>query len=143
MSLKPLQKEYNLVVSSKIENVEKVEAFTEKISKAMHFSEGERDSIAIAVTEALNNAILHGNKEDPSKSVEVWISSVKNGIKIVVKDEGEGFDLNAVPNPLEPENLLKESGRGIFILKSLMDHVEYKFTKGGTQVTMVKYKKDK
>ena len=134
------EKKYQLVISSEIENIEKVESFTEKISKLLNFSEDERDRIAIAVTEAVNNAIIHGNKLDPRKSVSIDISAVRGGIQIVVKDEGEGFDLDAVPNPLAPENLLKESGRGIFILKSLMDKVQYDFSRGGTQVTMIKFK---
>ena len=134
-------KTYQLIISSNVENIDKVEQFTEKISKLLHFTEDERDRIAIAVTEAVNNAIIHGNKMDPQKSVSIDITAVRGGIQIVVKDEGEGFDLDAVPNPLAPENLLKESGRGIFILKSLMDEVQYDFSRGGTQVTMIKYKK--
>ncbi len=137
------QREYNLVVASRIESVEKVEELTDKITKSMKFSEKARDSIAIAVTEAVNNAIIHGNKLDPNKSVYVDIVASEEGIKITVRDEGDGFNPDEVPNPLAPENLLKESGRGIFILKSLMDEVEYNFSKGGTEVTMVKYKQGK
>ncbi len=136
-------KAYNLVVASRIENVEKVEALTDRVTRSLKFDEKARDSIAIAVTEAVNNAIIHGNRLDPRKSVYVDIFSIKDGIKIVVRDEGSGFNPEKVPNPLAPENLLKESGRGIFILKSLMDEVEYDFSQGGTQVTMIKYKKGK
>ncbi|MDQ7054563.1 MAG: ATP-binding protein [candidate division KSB1 bacterium] len=86
------QREYNLVVASRIESVEKVEELTDKITKSMKFSEGARDSIAIAVTEAVNNAIIHGNKLDPNKSVYVDIVTSEEGIKIIVRDEGDGFN---------------------------------------------------
>lgn len=76
----------------------------------------------------------------PKKNVYIEMLSIENGVQIIVRDEGSGFDPDAVPNPLAPENLLKESGRGIFILKSLMDQVEFDFSHGGTQVTMVKFK---
>ena len=132
---------YEMVIASYIDNVEKVEELTEQISTKMNFPEEERDSIAIAVTEAVNNAILHGNRQNPQKKVFIRICIESNAIRIIVRDEGEGFDPDKVPNPLDPENLLKESGRGIFILKSLMDEVGYDFSHGGTEICMVKYKK--
>ncbi len=136
-------REYNLVVASRVESVEKVEELTDKITKSLKFNDRARDSIAIAVTEAVNNAIIHGNKLDPNKSVYVDIIASDERIQITVRDEGDGFNPDEVPNPLAPENLLKESGRGIFILKSLMDEVTFDFSKGGTEVTMVKYKQGK
>jgi serine/threonine-protein kinase RsbW len=135
-------KVYKLVLASEVENVEKVEELTERISKRMKFSEDECDSIAIAVTEAVNNAIIHGNKQDPKKKVYLNISVGNNTLKVIVKDEGKGFNPENLPDPLDPENLLKESGRGIFILKSLMDEVSFEFSKNGTILTLTKHKSD-
>lgn len=135
-------KEYKLVLASEVENVEKVEELTERISKMMKFSADECDSIAIAVTEAVNNAIIHGNKQDPQKRVYLNISVENNTLKVIVKDEGKGFNLEGLPDPLDPENLLKESGRGIFILKSLMDDVSFVFSRNGTTLTLTKHKSD-
>lgn len=136
------EKMYKLVLSSEVENVEKVEELTERITKGMKFSEDERDSIAIAVTEAVNNAIIHGNKLDQSKRVHLSISVVNKTLTVIVKDEGTGFNPEKLPDPLDPENLLKESGRGIFILKSLMDDVIYDFSDKGTVLTLIKHKSD-
>ena len=136
------EKMYKLVLSSEVENVEKVEELTERITKGMKFSEDERDSIAFAVTEAVNNAIIHGNKLDQSKRVHLSISVVNKTLTVIVKDEGTGFNPEKLPDPLDPENLLKESGRGIFILKSLMDDVIYDFSDKGTVLTLIKHKSD-
>jgi len=136
------EKEYKLVLASDVENVEKVEELTERITKAMRFSEDECDSIAIAVTEAVNNAIIHGNKQDPQKKVYLKILADKNTLRVVVQDEGRGFNPDNLPDPLDPDNLLKESGRGIFILKSLMDDVSFDFSPKGTILTLIKHKSD-
>lgn len=134
---------YDLILSSEIENVEKVEELTERVTKKMNFPEDERDSIAIAVTEAVNNAIIHGNKRDPAKKVYLSIHAEGRVFKVSVRDEGPGFNPENLPDPLDPDNLLKESGRGIFILKSLMDEVVFEFAEaGGTIITMVKVKSD-
>lgn len=134
--------EYRLVLASEVENVEKIEELTERISQKMAFSEDERDSIAIAVTEAVNNAIIHGNKQDPTKRVYLHFTTEGNTLTVVVRDEGEGFNPDSLPDPLDPANLLKESGRGIFILKTLMDEVKFEFTDRGTQLTLIKTKVD-
>ncbi|KAA3660019.1 MAG: ATP-binding protein [Calditrichaeota bacterium] len=129
------------VFETRPEIVEQVEALTDKISRVMHFSEQERDNIAIAITEAVNNAIYHGNKLDKNKKIHYSIHSSGNSLRFSIRDEGNGFKPSDVPDPLEPANLLKENGRGIFILKSLMDDVSYDFTAGGTTITLVKTKK--
>ncbi len=137
---KDTHREYSLDLPSRQDQVERVEKLADKISKEMKFPEPERDKIAIAVTEAVNNAILHGNKLDPSKKVSIQIRVNEKSITFIVRDQGSGFDPDSLPDPLDPQNLLKESGRGIFILKSLMDEVSFDFSDDGTQITMVKYK---
>ncbi len=129
-----------LILPSKIEKIEEAAYFVEKIAKKMNFPSSEIDNIAIATTEAVSNAIVHGNHEDASKNVLIEVYPEEDRITIIVEDEGEGFDPENVANPLEPDNLLRERGRGIFILKSLMDEVEYSFPNRGTRVTMTKFK---
>lgn len=133
--------ELTLIIPSLLERMEKVERYIEKIAKKMNFSEGERDNLAIAVTEAVSNAITHGNKKDKKKKVIIRCRLSPDKLTVYVKDEGKGFDLNKITNPLDPKNILKETGRGIFILRSLMDEVDFKFSEDGTEVKMVKYKK--
>ena len=130
-----------LTLPSKIEKVEEAAYFVEKIAKKMSFSSSDVDNIAIATTEAVSNAIIHGNKEDADKKVIIEVYPEADRIIITVQDEGEGFNPESVEDPLRPDNLLRERGRGIFILRSLMDQVEYSFPQRGTRVTMIKFKK--
>ena len=95
--------------------------------------------IEMAVREAITNAIVHGNEEDETKSVEVSFSCRAHLLEIEVKDQGEGFDPASVPDPTEPGNILKTSGRGIFLMRSFMDEVLWSARpEGGTIVRMEK-----
>lgn len=96
-------------------------------------------NMLIAVTEAVNNAIVHGNQCDKNKTVFFSIKSSLKKAVITVKDQGKGFDPNAVPDPREDENLFKESGRGIFLIKELSDGYSYKITPNGTQAELIFY----
>ena len=127
-----------LVIPSKIEKIEQAAEFIEKAAKKMKFNDTDVDSIVIAVTEAISNAIIHANKEDDNKKVTIEIFAENDCMITQVTDEGPGFDPGGIDNPLLPNNLLKESGRGIFILNSLLDSVNYSFSENGTVVTMVK-----
>jgi serine/threonine-protein kinase RsbW len=138
---KKSEKIYNLTIPSRIDSIAKVETLTEKIAKKMKFNKEDRDNLSIAVTETVNNAVIHGNKENPDKKVQISFEIEKNKLIIKVKDEGKSFDLSKLKNPLAPENLLKENGRGVFIVKSLMDKVDYNFTDSGTEVIMIKIKR--
>jgi len=125
-------------IPSKPEKIAEVEAAVEQYLAPWVPSEDDRDSIAIALTEVLSNAIHHGNKLDPSKSVVVTVTVGASEVRVKVKDQGEGFDPSSLADPLAPENLLKASGRGIFILRALMDRVDFDFSHGGTLVTLEK-----
>ena len=92
--------------------------------------------IEMAVRESVTNAMVHGNQEDESKSVEVIFNCHDNELEIEVRDQGEGFDPANVPDPTNAENLLKTSGRGIFLMRTFMDEVS--FNDRGNEVTMVK-----
>ncbi len=133
---------YNLVATSdQPDLIHEIERLAEKASRIAGFTEEERDSLAIAVTEIGNNAINHGNKRDPRKKVFVDITASAGEVRVVIRDEGPGFNPDLLSNPLDPENLLRESGRGVFIVRSLMDEVHFDFTRGGTETTMIKRKK--
>ncbi len=130
----------DLTIPSSLEHIEAVEKLAEQAADRMQFDEDQKDSLAIAVTEAVNNAILHGNQQDKSKRVFIKFLFEKERLVVRIRDEGPGFNPDKVSDPLAPENLLKESGRGIFILSSLMDDVKYEFGKGGTELVLVKNK---
>ena len=131
---------FEMTIRSRLEEIESVEQLAEKAADAMEFSEEEKDSLAIAVTEAVNNAIIHGNKQDKNKNVFIRFTFDANKLFVTVRDQGNGFNPNNISDPLAPENLLKESGRGIFILSTLMDDVRFDF-KNGTEITLIKAKK--
>lgn len=118
-----------------------VDRFLELEMKKAGLGKDAVADVAISVTELVNNAILHGNRQDGKKTVTLELFHSPSEITIYVEDEGEGFDPEAVANPLEGENLLKEVGRGIFIARSLVDHLEFERGKrGGTRVKIVKKK---
>jgi serine/threonine-protein kinase RsbW len=90
----------------------------------------------VSITEAVNNAILHGNKSSPSKRVRVTCEILPGWLLVMINDEGRGFRPEKIGNPLAKENLLRETGRGIFLMRTLMDKVEFDVGKGGTQVRL-------
>jgi len=87
--------------------------------------EDRLDWVTLSLREALNNAVLHGNKKDPSKFIEVEMEATEEEFIIRVWDEGPGFDQKALGDPRDPENLFRPNGRGIFLIRQLMDHVEF------------------
>ena len=117
-----------------------IQPITNKVCDQLGFDEDTQYWVWLATQEALNNAIKPGNKMDGTKKVHFAIRVENDEFRIMIKDEGKGFDLAKVPDPTNPENLLKTSGRGIFYLKSFMDRVEYN-TEDGTTVTMTKHYK--
>ena len=107
-----------------------------RLIEGSHCVAGEEPAIELALEEALNNAVVHGNRMDPEKLVQVLCRCDGKGISIVVKDQGQGFDPNSVPNPLSPENLSADHGRGIWLMRVAMDEVS--FENRGTEVHMRK-----
>jgi serine/threonine-protein kinase RsbW len=134
-------KNYKLVLASKPEAVEEIEKVAAEAANVAGFNQEEQDSLAIAVTEMANNAVIHGNQRDPRKKVFVNIEVVDAEVRLTIRDEGKGFNPDTLSNPLDPENLLRESGRGVFIVRSLMDEITYDFSSGSTQVTLLKRRK--
>ena len=111
----------------------------EEALKQLNLIEDDAHWVGIAVREAVANAVKHGNRQDPEKKVEIDFGVEGDEVVIKVADEGTGFDLGGVDDPLSPENMLKPSGRGIFYMNEFMDHIDYSFRPdGGTEVTMRK-----
>jgi serine/threonine-protein kinase RsbW len=129
----------DIAIPSSPDHIADVDEFLEEWLRRRNVPEDTIADLAIAVTELVNNAIKHGNKKDQTKKVTVSLLYINGTARATVSDEGEGFDPESIPNPIAEENLLKEIGRGIFIVKSLMDKVEFAFpTSGGTKITITK-----
>lgn len=112
-----------LELASQLESLSQIETFVDEFCENYSISEDDYGNILIAITEAVNNAITHGNQLDPNKKVRLVIGGGSEEVKFVVEDEGVGFDLNSVPDPTLPENIEKLSGRGIFLMRNLADEV--------------------
>jgi anti-sigma regulatory factor (Ser/Thr protein kinase) len=131
--------ELNIVIPADPVAIGKVSAGVKELLTSKQWSTEEVMKVQLAVQEALANAIRHGCKNDPSKQVQCCVTFDATGeLVIVVRDPGPGFDVAAVPNPLEDGNLLELSGRGVFLINQLMDTVE--FTDGGRRVLMRKHR---
>ncbi len=131
MLLSPDQK---LRLSSRPENILLVERMIEDVCDVFSIGEEKFGNILISVTEAVNNAIHHGNKSNPEKNIDVAFRTTPQDITFIIKDEGTGFDYDNLPDPTAPENLEKDSGRGVFLMKSLADKIE--FNEGGRTVAL-------
>ena len=108
-----------------------------RLIEGSHCVRGEEASVELALAEALNNAVVHGNRMDRHKLVQILCRcELGKGISVVVKDQGQGFDANTVPDPTAGENIGADHGRGIWVMKSVMDEVS--FERGGTEVRMRK-----
>jgi serine/threonine-protein kinase RsbW len=127
---------FRLTLGSLPKNVGRVEGFLKKIRRAVTLDEIQEHKLMIALTEAVNNAILHGNRSKPEKKVRVVCEVQEDGVLFTVTDEGRGFKPEAVENPLKDENLLKESGRGIFLMRTLLDRVEFRRSREGMEVRL-------
>ncbi len=127
---------YNKTFRSDPELLPEIENFVVEKAKQTNLDNKKINDLSLSIAEAASNAIKHGNKSDKSKKVKVTVKIFPEKIVIILKDEGTGFVLNDVPDPTLPENLLKDSGRGIYIMKSFLDKVEFNFTPSGTEVIL-------
>jgi len=121
-------------LASDIKSLTKIESFIDGLYEQYKFGGDHYGNILIALTEAVNNAITHGNQFDPSKKVNLNMEASESEVCFVVKDEGVGFDFNNVPDPTLPENLEKIRGRGVFLMKTLAD--ELGFEENGSVVRL-------
>lgn len=116
----------SIQVPSISENIRMIESFIDNAKERFHLDDDIYGNIMIAVTEAVNNAIKHGNGNDKNKNVFLSLILNDSMIKFVVQDEGSGFNYDSLPDPTAPENLEKPGGRGIFLMKHLSDEVAFK-----------------
>ncbi len=131
-----LEKVYTKKITSDPDNLVEVEEFITEVANEFNLDEEIKNNLSLSLSEAASNAMVHGNKLDPKKYVDIKITVSDDKIKVVIKDEGNGFDPTSVPDPTAPENLLKDSGRGIHIMKTFLENMRYNFTDSGTEVIL-------
>ncbi|UXX80430.1 ATP-binding protein [Reichenbachiella carrageenanivorans] len=124
-------------IPSLSENIRIIESFIDNAKEQYNFTDDIYGNIMIAVTESVNNAIVHGNQSDKSKNVHLSLSLEEHQVKFIIEDEGNGFNYDDLPDPTAPENLEKPGGRGIFLMKNLCDEVS--FAENGKRVELSFY----
>ncbi len=117
--------EKSIDIDSRIDNINLIEKFVDEFSEKHEIHSETYGKILIATVEAVNNSIVHGNKEDVTKKVYITLKKEEDKINIFVEDEGEGFDYTDVPDPTKPENVENIHGRGIYLMKHLADDVTF------------------
>ena len=127
-----------ITISSRFENIELVQVIAEHLCESAGMDDDGSHWIGMAVREGVANAIKHGNRLDYRKRVFATFQLESDELEIMIEDEGEGFDPGSVSDPLNPQNLMKTSGRGIFYMRTFMDSVEYRFEGKGTVLRMRK-----
>lgn len=126
----------DLEITSNPERIHEVEQFIEEIRDFLGFKDDVFGNVMVAITEAVNNSIFHGNKGDVTKKVRIRCASLNPyRIMVAVEDEGSGFNPEALPDPTAPENLENPGGRGVFLMRNLSD--EIRFENSGRRVEMV------
>lgn len=129
-------------LDSTLDSVEKIEHLVLEYARRAGFCDISVEQISLAVHETAANAVFHGNKENLGKKVSLDIQATANQLKIVITDEGNGFDPAEIPDPLAPEEMFRERGRGVYLTRALMDEYQVRCgAKGGSEVTLVKYLK--
>lgn len=122
-----------------MESVSEVESLAEKWATQAGLDEDEIFRLTMAAREAAVNAVLHGNEYDPAKHIIVTFENTGESLILRVCDQGKGLDPSTIPDPTAPENLLRGTGRGIFLIRSLMDEVHFRQLHPGTELTLVKH----
>lgn len=112
-------------IASDINNIGKMEKLTQSIIDKYELNQDKFPVLLISITEAVSNAILHGNGEDVNKQVEIFTDHSTKGLKVRIKDQGNGFDFESLPDPTTPESIEEEGGRGIMLIKELCDEITF------------------
>jgi len=131
--------EIEVMITSALDNLDLIQALSDCVTAFMKFDEDSAHGIGMSIREAVTNAIQHGNKLNLEKKVEVCYKMAPECLTVFVRDQGCGFQADKIPNPLEGDNILKPSGRGIFYMRTFMDGVDFRtLASGGTEISMVK-----
>jgi serine/threonine-protein kinase RsbW len=131
------ENKYSIEIESDPNNLITVEEFVNYFAKDLGVNDERMNGLLLSVTEATTNAIIHGNKCDINKKVYIDVFVENENIIIKVRDEGDGFDPAKVPDPTEPQNLLKDSGRGVYLMRVYMDDLKYNATPEGMETILV------
>ena len=123
-----------ITLASRREEISRLESLINKLAEHYRLPDGQRETIMLALNEAATNAIVHGNKNDPNKEVTVTAEVTPERIEFTVADQGQGFDPGSLPSPLDEPNLMKPSGRGVFLMRQFADEVRY--SDKGNRVTL-------
>ncbi len=129
----------NYTLDSTLETIDQAEALVAEAARAVGFTDDDIDGLGMAIRECVGNAVVHGNQYNANKKVHLDISSEGDALTVVIGDEGTGFALTDVPDPLADENLLKQSGRGILLIRAFVDEFEIRKREPvGTEARLVK-----
>jgi serine/threonine-protein kinase RsbW len=131
----------SFTLDSTLDSVNKVELTAEQTAHRAGFDEDTVSHVAMAVREAAVNAVLHGNAYDPAKHITASFETTSDALIVRVTDQGPGLDPDSIPDPLAPENILRGSGRGIFLIRAFMDEVHFRQLHPGTELTLIKHRK--
>ncbi|MHC1737956.1 MAG: ATP-binding protein [Ignavibacteriaceae bacterium] len=129
--------EYDINIQSDPNNLITVEEFVNYVGTEASLSEEKLSNLLLCVSEAVTNAIIHANKLDPEKVVNIRAELNDEFLTFIIKDEGVGFNPDTVPDPTEPENLMKDHGRGVFLMRTYLHELRYNITPTGTETILV------
>ena len=130
----------SLTLASTLESVDRVEQEAEAFALRFGVNEDDVSNIAMAVREAAVNAVIHGNAYQRDKEVNVNFEATESDLTFRISDQGSGLDVNNIPDPLSPENILRGSGRGVFLMRAFMDEVHFRQLSPGTELTLIKHR---
>lgn len=131
-----MKKTLSKIFKSNPNRLAKIEKDILTMLDEFNLSKSLRIKIELAIAEAIANSVIHGNNADPKKSISVTINQNSKKLFLKIKDQGKGFDVNRIPDPTDPENILKGNGRGIYIMNSVADDLEFNFSEDGTELIL-------
>ena len=131
------ERKYFKEVQSDPELLPELDEYLMNIAKEAGLDEEKFNNLSLSFSEAASNSIKHGNKNDVNKKIRITVKISDSQMRIIIKDEGKGFDIKAVPDPTKEENILKDNGRGIHIMRSFLENLSYNFTPEGTETILV------
>jgi serine/threonine-protein kinase RsbW len=130
----------SLTLESTIASVKAVEETAQEYARSAGFSDDIAAHLCMVAGEAAANAVIHGNKYDPAKRITATFEITESALTIKIADQGEGLDPETIPDPLAPENLLRSSGRGVFLMRAFMDEVHFRGLDPGTEISLIKHR---